>query len=181
MSGCRDAGVKDTGSESFAASRKRANDRDWLSGRRPDAEWLRRVMGRRRAECPSRPGVWRAGDRSDHGGRGTLAGVIDDPGLFDLPRTPEAAQFQLPAIRDDQIAEIRAAFEMAGILDQDARRVIVSRAAARDVASLRDLKAQEARAVIAVIAAQRAEAASPAEGRGSAWDNRESDTWIDRL
>lgn len=101
-------------------------------------------------------------------------------GLFDLPEAEQrpAEPVGPPPIRGDQIAEVRSAFEAAGITDQTERHAIVQSAVTRPVESLRDLKATDVRHVLARITARASAATS---GTGSAWDQREDDTWIDRL
>ncbi|MFF2620337.1 hypothetical protein [Oerskovia jenensis] len=106
---------------------------------------------------------------------------MPDDLLFDLGHSEKPAQQQVPPapIRDDQIAEIRAAFEAAGITDQDERRVLVESCVQRPAASLRELRATDARFVLERLAA-RAKLRGDMTA-GSAWDQRDSDTWIDRL
>lgn len=102
----------------------------------------------------------------------------ETPSLFDveLPGTT-TAQAPLPA-RSEQVAEIRAAFERAGITGQDQRKEIVDSVTFRSVASLRDLQAVEARRILKVLKGMQT---SKPDRKGSAWDNREEDTWIDKL
>ena len=106
--------------------------------------------------------------------------MSDMDGLFDLPgvESRPAKPVGPPPIRGDQIAELRSAFEAAGITDQNERQAIVQSAVTRPVEALRDLKATDVRHVLARILS-RASAAS--QGTGSAWDQRGEDTWIDRL
>lgn len=104
-----------------------------------------------------------------------------DDALFDLGSTedpiPEPPR---PApIREDQIAEIRAAFEAAGITDQDERRELIESCVQRSVTSLRELRATDARFILERLAAR--SASRGGTDTGSAWDQREGDTWIDRL
>ena len=105
---------------------------------------------------------------------------MDDeiPSLFEV-EAPGALTTQAPLpVRPDQIAEIRDAFHHAGITDQDQRKEIVESVAFRAVASLRDLQAVEAHRILKVIKGMQV---SKADRKGSAWDNREEDTWIDKL
>ncbi|MFM9275114.1 hypothetical protein [Pseudarthrobacter sp. NKDBFgelt] len=83
-----------------------------------------------------------------------------------------------PPIKTEQVQAIRDAFERAGVARQDDRKTLIESVVVREVASLRELKAIEARRII-----QRIEGlhSSTAVSTGSAWDNREEDTWIDRL
>jgi DNA polymerase-3 subunit epsilon len=82
-------------------------------------------------------------------------------------------------IRDYQIAQIRDAFAQAGVTDQAERKSIIESCVFRDVASVREVRADEVRRILQRIA-QRVAAASRPVG-GSAWDDREEDTWIDKL
>uniref|UniRef100_UPI003F497670 hypothetical protein n=1 Tax=Pseudarthrobacter oxydans TaxID=1671 RepID=UPI003F497670 len=103
----------------------------------------------------------------------------DEPGLFDIPtsRSPEAfeALQELP-IRPEQIQQIREAFDMAGVTDQDERKSLINSVLIRDVASLRELHAVEVRRILQAIKQR-----SKPKSTGSAWDDREEDTWIDKL
>ncbi|WP_248761313.1 hypothetical protein [Pseudarthrobacter sp. SSS035] len=100
------------------------------------------------------------------------------PSLFDVeaPAT-STAQDPLP-VRSDQVAQIREEFERAGITGQDQRKEIVESVTFRSVASLRDLRAVEAHRILKVIKGMQT---SKPDRKGSAWDNREEDTWIDKL
>lgn len=100
------------------------------------------------------------------------------PSLFDVeaPGT-STAQAPLP-VRSEQVAEIREAFERAGITGQDQRKEIVDSVTFRSVASLRDLQAVEAHRILKVLKGMQT---SKPDRKGSAWDNREEDTWIDKL
>jgi hypothetical protein len=104
-----------------------------------------------------------------------------DDALFDLGPTgdPVPEPSGPTPIREDQIAEIRAAFEDAGITDQDERRELVESCVQRPAASLRELRATDARFILDRLAARTA--ARGATTTGSAWDQRDGDTWIDRL
>lgn len=92
----------------------------------------------------------------------------------DTPHTPSTLP-DLP-IRDGQVREIREAFEDAGIAGQGARKSLIESVVMRDVASLRELRAVEARRVI-----QRINDTGKPKAQGSSWDTREEDTWIDKL
>lgn len=100
----------------------------------------------------------------------------DEPGLFDIPisRAPEALQ-ELP-IRPDQIQQIRDAFDKAGVTEQRERKSLINSVLVRDVASLRELHAVEVRRILQAI-----EQRSKPKLTGSAWDNRDEETWIDKL
>lgn len=100
------------------------------------------------------------------------------PSLFEV-EAPGTSTIQAPLpVRPEQIAEIRDAFDRAGITDQDQRKEIVESVAFRSVARLRDLQAVEAHRILKVIKGMQT---SKPDRKGSAWDNREEDTWIDKL
>lgn len=105
--------------------------------------------------------------------------VNDEPGLFDIPtsQAPEAPEAlrELP-IRPEQIQQIREAFDNAGVTDQDERKSLINSVLIRDVASWRELHAVEVRRILQAI-----EQRSKPKSTGSAWDDREEDTWIDKL
>lgn len=82
-------------------------------------------------------------------------------------------------ISDEQVLQIREAFADAEINEQHERKAIIESSVVRPVNSLRDLYATDARRVLGRIR-ERKEARPKTLG-GSAWDNREEDTWIDRL
>lgn len=106
--------------------------------------------------------------------------VYDEPSfLFEIDGSAPSPNVLAPLpIKPEQIQEIRDAFEKAGVASQDARRALIESVVLREVASLRELKAVEARRILQRINGLRS--SNPAT-TGSAWDNREEDTWIDRL
>jgi DNA polymerase-3 subunit epsilon len=57
------------------------------------------------------------------------------------------------------------------------RQQAIESAAGRAVDSLRSLTSEEALRVLSALGQQR----TPGQDAGSAWDDREEDTWIDRL
>lgn len=104
----------------------------------------------------------------------------NDFALFDIP-APEARHdhpVREPEIRPDQIQEIRAAFDVAGIKDQVSRKALIESVVLREVDSLRRLRSIDAQRILQRLRQQ----ANPAPRlTGSAWDSREEDTWIDKL
>lgn len=80
---------------------------------------------------------------------------------------------------DEQVAQIRVEFDRLGIVSQDARKEAVEAACLRPVLSLREMTAIEARRLLTRLKDRKPESA--ANGSGSAWDNRDEDTWIDKL
>lgn len=107
--------------------------------------------------------------------------------LFNLPDDAAPAPGAPPTppapIRDEQVAEIREAFEAAGIDSMDERRALIESCVLRPVASVRELLAKDVRGVLERVAARAAAARTDAgvSGLGTAWDDRTEDTWIDRL
>lgn len=87
-------------------------------------------------------------------------------GLADIP------------ISDAQVRQLRDAFSAAGIDSMDDRRSIIESCTIRPVASIRELLAKDVRPILRRIAER---GATPKTTAGSAWDNRDEDTWIDKL
>lgn len=103
----------------------------------------------------------------------------DEPGLFDLPaRTPEPHERQEPLITDQQVATIRRAFDDAGIVSMEERQELIQTCTVRPIANIRELYVQDVRQVLKRIE-DRKNYTGPSTG--SLWDNREEDTWIDKL
>jgi hypothetical protein len=99
--------------------------------------------------------------------------------LFEI-NAPESQEPLKPMpITDEQVLQIRAAFAAAGITEPNERKAVIESCVVRPVNSLRDLYATDARRVLSLIR-QRKEGLPKSAG-GSAWDNREEETWIDRL
>lgn len=110
-----------------------------------------------------------------------------DDALFDVTgpqSTPVEPLLTRPApIRDEQIAQIREAFAASGIEDMAARRELVESCVQRPTESLRDLRATDVRFILERLKLRpktTGDGSSP-EAAGSSWDQREEDTWIDRL
>ncbi|MCQ6269124.1 hypothetical protein M8J71_01200 [Pseudarthrobacter sp. R1] len=101
--------------------------------------------------------------------------------LFDLtpdgesvPETPSSE----PPITESQIQRLRNAFAAAGIDSMDERQRLIESCTIRSVASIRELRARDVRPVLKRIEER---ANGPQDATGSAWDNRDEDTWIDKL
>lgn len=104
--------------------------------------------------------------------------VSDEPGLFDVPSGPVSETLQEMPIRPGQVQQIREAFDAAGITEQGERKTLINSVIIREVASLRELRAVEVRRVLTAI--KQRSVVQPTS-KGSAWDNREEETWIDKL
>lgn len=103
----------------------------------------------------------------------------EEPGLFDLPEAaPTSPVIEDVPISPEQIASIRKAFDSAGIADMAERQEVIQSCVIRRISNIRELYSREVRQVLARI--QRWGHKSEAHS-GSAWDNREEDTWIDKL
>lgn len=97
--------------------------------------------------------------------------------IFAQPaKTPDALA-DLP-ISDAQVRQLRDAFAGAGINSMDERRAIIESCTVRPVTTIRDLLGRDVRLVLRRIK----ERSCPSKpGSGSAWDNRDEETWIDKL
>ncbi|UKA76480.1 hypothetical protein [Arthrobacter sp. FW306-07-I] len=104
-----------------------------------------------------------------------------DENTFDLflkaDQAPSQVLEDLP-IRERQVQQLREAFAAAGIDSMDDRRAIIESCTIRQVDSIRDLLAKDVRPILRRIEERRLPAKQIS---GSAWDNREEDTWIDKL
>lgn len=105
-----------------------------------------------------------------------LSFVTYEPGLFDIPTEPAPEVLRELPIRPEQVQQIREAFDRAGITEQEDRKLLINSVIIRDVASLRELHATEVRRMLQAIEQQ-----TKPKPTGSAWDDREEDTWIDKL
>ncbi|MDQ0802169.1 hypothetical protein QF050_003808 [Arthrobacter sp. SLBN-112] len=103
----------------------------------------------------------------------------DSDSLFDLKQTTQQAPLATPPITEDQIRSLRDAFAAAGIDSmKDRKDVIESCTFPRLVVNIRELLARDVRPILRRIE-ERSSNKRPTVG--SAWDNREEDTWIDKL
>lgn len=82
------------------------------------------------------------------------------------------------SIDQEQILQLEAAFQEAGVTDAGARRALVSTCVFRPYASLEDLLSKDVRPILKRIQSSTSRRTSVT---GSAWDNREGDTWIDKM
>lgn len=108
-------------------------------------------------------------------------GLITLPhdGLFDIPAAkPEAAARLDSPISPRQVQQLRSAFDGAEIMSMDERQKIIQQSTGRQVENIRLLFSREVMAILSHIdrTGRRVETA-----RNSAWDDREEDTWIDKL
>lgn len=80
-------------------------------------------------------------------------------------------------VSDWQVDLIRKALDARGLTAMGQRRQTIASLAGRDVESLRALTQDEALRVLAALAGRPRKTSS----RTSTWDERDEDTWIDRL
>lgn len=103
----------------------------------------------------------------------------EESGLFELPEAaPASPVVEDPLISAEQIAKIRSAFDSAGIARMADRQEVIQSCVIRKISNIRELYSRDVRQVLGRIEGwgRKAESAT-----GSAWDNREEDTWIDKL
>lgn len=104
-----------------------------------------------------------------------------DDVLFDLDQPVAASPVQddgkVP-VQERQIGQIRKLFEAAGIEDQGDRQKFVESVLAGPISGLRSLSRFQALRVIDALVGRKGASTGP---KRSAWDDREEDTWIDRL
>lgn len=105
--------------------------------------------------------------------------MSDELSLFgDEPTTPEpVAQPTAPPISDWQVDLLRKALDARGLTSMIERQTAIEAAAGREVPSLRALTQEEALSILN----QFGQEPPKRSLSGSAWDDREEDTWIDRL
>lgn len=98
--------------------------------------------------------------------------LFDDPNASKIVASPTGTG----AASDHQVAQLRAALDARGMSSMEERRQAIVNFAGRQVASLRELSFAEARRILDTMAMQR-----PKSTGGSAWDDRDGETWIDKL
>lgn len=99
--------------------------------------------------------------------------------LFEIDEPASSPNVLAPfPIKTEQMQVIRDAFERAGVISQDERKSLIEAVVLREVASLRELMAVDVRRILERI--EGLHSTTP-RSTGSAWDNREGDTWIDKL
>lgn len=83
------------------------------------------------------------------------------------------------SISASQIQRIREAFDSASIFGMEERRDLIQGCTMRSVSRIQELLVKDVRPILSGIEARTA--AKGGVNTGSAWDNREGDTWIDKL
>lgn len=105
--------------------------------------------------------------------------VLDEPSLFgdDEPTQQEAAQPAPSPVADWQVDMLRKALDARGLTTMTERQQVIEEAVGRSVESLRMLTHEEGLRVLS----QLGQAPTSQTSSKSAWDDRDEDTWIDRL
>lgn len=101
-----------------------------------------------------------------------------DLSLFgdDEPAAPVSAPAAPSPIADWQVDLLRKALDARGIADMAERQRLIEETVGRPVNSLRGLTHDEGIKILSHVGQS-----APQRGEGSAWDERDEDTWIDRL
>lgn len=108
--------------------------------------------------------------------------MSEEPALFGESATPEQPS-RGPIVHyaaDWQVDRIRRSLDQLQMATMDARKACIEEVTARPVESLRDLTFREAQTILEVLA-ERSSGSTRGLESGTMWDNREGDTWIDRL
>lgn len=100
--------------------------------------------------------------------------------LFGEDPEPATARERRDPVVEWQLDHIRRGLDARGISDMGDRQAFVVKFAGRHVASLRELTYTEAQAVLDELGPPPA-ITTESKPSSSAWDDREEDTWIDRL
>lgn len=101
---------------------------------------------------------------------GALFGDEDEPG--------PPVQEQSAGLADWLVSQLRRALDSKGVTEMGDRQKIIEDLAGRPVGALRELTSSEARLLLEKLAESKAEGSNAS---GSSWDQRDEDTWIDRL
>ena len=105
--------------------------------------------------------------------------MSDDLSLFDddaKPAPVDPPKAPTP-IAGWQVDLLRKALDVRGLSTMEERQQAIESAAGRSVASLRELTHDEGMHVLSRLGQN----AAPGRSATSQWDDREGDTWIDRL
>lgn len=104
--------------------------------------------------------------------------VEEDTPLFALADTPETVEVTGPEpIATWQVDLLRRVLDARGVTEMSERRAVIEQHASREIESLKTLTYDEGVRVLAALGEQSSSRASS----GSAWDERDGDTWIDRI
>ncbi|TXK03396.1 hypothetical protein FVP60_10930 [Microbacterium mitrae] len=103
-----------------------------------------------------------------------------DHGLFevDLPNDNSPQSAPTP-MSDVQRATIRDLFARIGVNDAKGQFAVVAELTGARISSVRELTSSDANILIKMLTSRAASAGR--QQTGNSWDDREEDTWIDRL
>lgn len=109
-----------------------------------------------------------------------------DDALFELDSTAPSASAANRAskydpISEEEIEKIRSAFAKANIIDQEKRQRFIQSTLGREVSSLSAVLSHEVPRIIYGLNDIIFAAKFSTANERSAWDDREEDTWIDKL
>lgn len=107
-----------------------------------------------------------------------MPNVTDDDMLFKFGDEPEAQPAAEQRVAAWQIEQVRSALDTLGATKMSERQGIVEEIVGHPITALRELTYDEVRPLLEGLHARKA--ASPTSS-SSAWDERDEDTWIDRL
>lgn len=99
--------------------------------------------------------------------------------LFDDQPEPEADKPEPVRMYDSQRAEIRSLFETLQIVTAREQFDFVEQLTGMRITSVADLDAQSANVLISRLRSR--VSTSGVRSTGNSWDDRDEDTWIDRL
>lgn len=104
---------------------------------------------------------------------------MPDDGLFaDLrPPQPDPPAASPDRLADWQVVAMRKALDDAGVSSMAERQQLIEGYVGRPVAALHDLSVVEARTVLEALTSRNRSQPNAQSG----WDERDGDTWIDRL
>ena len=108
-----------------------------------------------------------------------MTAVSSDLSLFDddEPERPAAAVPGPAPASDWQVDLLRKALDARGLTAQEERQAAIQEHVDHPVTSLRSLTHDEALRVLSRLG----QSPAPRSSSGSSWDERDEDTWIDRL
>ncbi|MEU4450207.1 hypothetical protein AB0F44_02700 [Nocardioides sp. NPDC023903] len=104
--------------------------------------------------------------------------MTDDDMLFQLGDEPEAQAAAAQPAAAWQIEQLRTALDTLGMTEMSERQRVVEELVGHPITALKELTYDEVRPLLEGLHARKA--ASPTSST-SAWDDRDEDTWIDRL
>lgn len=104
----------------------------------------------------------------------------DDDALFGLTETRRVDEGEPAAtpIKDWQVDQLRNALDATGTTVMSERQALIEELVERPVAALRELNFNDVRPLLEGLHARKA---ATTEEAGSTWDQRDEDTWIDKL